>query len=96
MRRAFADLWPARVGARRSKSLFGAPWIHALRPLARGLLQAPDWRVVARGWIDRASLTARLHRLLHGLECNDAQLRQVLLLEYWIRNREQALAAPPA
>jgi asparagine synthase (glutamine-hydrolysing) len=87
MRRALGDLWPARLHARRSKALFGAPWIEALRPLALALLNAPQWHVVSRGWVDRASLTSRLQKLTRGLECNEPQLRQIILLEYWLRNR---------
>lgn len=87
MRRALAELWPDRLRARRSKSLFGRPWIEALRPLAIGLLQAPQWHVTARGWVHRASLTERLRRLVHGLDCDAAQLRQVILLEYWLRSQ---------
>ena len=87
MRRALGDLWPPRLRARRSKSLFAAPWIDALRPLAHGLLGSSQLQVVARGWIDRASLTARLEKLTRGLDCNEPQLRQIILLEYWLRNR---------
>lgn len=87
MRRALGDLWPPRLRVRRSKSLFAAPWIDALRPLALGLLRSPQWQVVSHGWIDRASLTARLEKLTRGLDCNEPQLRQIILLEYWLRNR---------
>jgi asparagine synthase (glutamine-hydrolysing) len=87
MRRALAPFWPAALRGRRSKSLFGAPWIEGLRPLAVDLLQTPRWLVVDRGWIDRASLAGRLTRLTHGLACNEPQLRQIVLLEYWLRHR---------
>jgi asparagine synthase (glutamine-hydrolysing) len=92
MRRALGDLWPPRLRARRSKSLFGAPWIDALRPLALGLLHTPHWHVVAAGWVDRASLTTRLMKLTRGLDCNEPQLRQIILLEYWLRNRQRDTA----
>jgi len=88
MRRALAAMWPVALRGRRSKGLFGSPYLKAFRPLAAKLLQARRWRVVERGWIDRASLTSRLERLSHGLECHQHQLRQILLLEYWLRNRE--------
>jgi asparagine synthase (glutamine-hydrolysing) len=90
MRRALGDLWPPRLRARRSKSLFNAPWIDALRPLARGMLERTHLHVVARGWVDRDSVTSRLHRLIRGLACNEPQLRQIILAEYWLRNREAA------
>ncbi len=87
MRRSLADLWPTRLRSRRSKGLFGAAWAEALRPLAVKLLKTPRWHVVERGWVERPCLTARLERLRDGLECNEVQLRQIILLEYWLRNR---------
>jgi hypothetical protein len=89
MRRALADLWPPKLRARRSKSLFGAPWIDALRPLAVSLLRMPSWQVVERGWIDRASFSSRLVKLTHGLDCNEPQLRQIILLEYWLHSERR-------
>jgi hypothetical protein len=88
MHRALGDLLPPRLRGRRSKSLFTAPWLEALRPLAHVLLKTPCWRVVSHGWVDRASLAARLRKLTLGLDCNETQLRQILLLEFWLRNRE--------
>ena len=88
MRRALSAMWPAALRGRRSKSLFSSSYFKAFRPLAVSLLQARRWRVVERGWIDRESLASRLEHLSRGLECNQQQLRQILLLEYWLRNRE--------
>ena len=88
MRRALSTIWPPALRGRRSKSLFSSPYFRAFRPLAVKLLQTPRWRVVDRGWIDRSGLAFRLERLVHGLECNQQQLRRILLLEYWLRNRE--------
>ena len=88
MRRAFEDLWPPAIRTRRSKSLFGGPWNDALRPMAIDLLMSPRWLVVERGWVDRTGLTTRLERLICGLECNEPQLRQIILLEHWLRGRE--------
>jgi asparagine synthase (glutamine-hydrolysing) len=87
MRRALPDLWPARLRKRRSKGLFDAPWQEALRPLARDLLKTPRLELVERGFVDRSSVRARLERLAAGLECNESQLRQIMLLELWLRNR---------
>ena len=95
MRRAFADWWPPAIRTRRSKSLFGGPWNDALRPMAIGLLGSHRWQVVERGWVDSAGLTSRLERLVCGLECNEPQLRQIILLEYWLRGREQQRPALP-
>ena len=88
MRRALSAMWPATLRGRRSKGLFSSSYFKAFRPLAVSLLQARRWRVVERGWIDRESFASRLERLSRGIECNQQQLRQILLLEYWLRNRE--------
>jgi len=87
MRSAFSDLWPFKLRERRSKGLFNAPWQEALRPVARALLEARRFHLVERGLIDRASLLSRLERLCAGLECNQHQLRQIIMLELWLRNR---------
>jgi asparagine synthase (glutamine-hydrolysing) len=90
MRRALSDLWPPKLRKRRSKGLFGAPWQEALRPLARDLLKARQLQLVERGFVDRSSVLSRLERLSAGLDCNEAQLRQIILLELWLRNRWQS------
>ena len=88
MRSALSDLWPVKLRARRSKGVFSAPWQEALRPIARALLKAESLHVVERGFVDGASVRSRLERLCSGLECNQYQLRQIILLELWLRNRE--------
>ena len=87
MRSAFADLWPARIRARRSKASFGGPWQEALRPIAKALLNAKQFYLVDQGVIDHASVRSRLERLCFGLDCNEYQLRQIILLELWLKNR---------
>jgi asparagine synthase (glutamine-hydrolysing) len=87
MRRALPDLWPEKLRKRRSKGLFGAPWHEALKPLAHDLLQQPRLQVVERGFVDQASLFSRLERLTAGLDSNETQLQQIVLLEFWLRNR---------
>jgi asparagine synthase (glutamine-hydrolysing) len=94
MRRALSEWWPAALRGRRSKSLFGTPWHDAMRPLAAELLRSQSWQVVERGWVDAPSLRARLGRLVRGLECNEAQLRLVVLLEMWLRHRRSRSGAP--
>ena len=89
MRRALADLWPAKLQKRRSKGLFGAPWHAALRPMAQQLLQTRELEVVRRGFVDRTSLLSRLDRLVAGLDCNAGQLQHIVLLEFWLRGRWQ-------
>jgi asparagine synthase (glutamine-hydrolysing) len=87
MRSAFADLWPNKLRERRSKGSFNAPWQQASRPLARALLKTKKLHAVERGFVDRDSLRTRLERLCLGLDCNESQLRQIILLELWLRNR---------
>jgi asparagine synthase (glutamine-hydrolysing) len=90
MRSAFSDLWPHKLRERRSKGSFNAPWQAATRPLARALLQAKTLHSVERGFVDRASVRSRLERLCLGLDCNESQLRQIILLELWLRNRAES------
>jgi asparagine synthase (glutamine-hydrolysing) len=86
MRSAFSDYWPVKLRERRSKGVFNTPWQSALRPLARELVRAEQLHVVDRGFVDRASLHSRLERLCLGLDCNEYQLRQIIMLELWLRN----------
>jgi asparagine synthase (glutamine-hydrolysing) len=88
MRRALADLWPAALRGRRSKALFGGVYCDALRRLAVSLPDVKSWRVVEHRWVDPASLASRLERLSRGLECNEPQLRRIVLLECWLRSRQ--------
>ncbi len=87
MRSALSEYWPAKLRERRSKGVFNTPWQTALRPLARALAGAKQLQVVERGIVDRASVTSRLDRLGRGLDCNEHQLRQIIMLELWLRNR---------
>lgn len=86
MRSTLSDLWPRKLRERRSKGSFNAPWQEASRPLARTLLNAKKLYSVERGFVDHASFRARLERLCLGLDCNESQLRQIILLELWLRN----------
>jgi asparagine synthase (glutamine-hydrolysing) len=87
MRSALSDLWPLKLRTRRSKGLFNTPWQEGLRPLARVLLNARQLHLVERGFVDRNSVRSRLERLTLGLDCNQSQLRQIILFELWLRNR---------
>jgi hypothetical protein len=88
MRRAFQGFWPAELRRRRSKDAFGGVFLDSLRPLAAKLLREPDSiEVVERGYVDAASLRKRLEQLTHSLDCNEPQLRQIILLEFWLRAR---------
>ena len=87
MRSAFSEMWPLKLRGRRSKGLFNAPWQEALRPVARSLLNASQLHVVERGFVNLTSVLSRMERLTAGLECNESQLRQIITLELWLRNR---------
>lgn len=89
MRSALSDLWPLKLRTRRSKGVFNAPWQEALRPLTHTLLNSKTLHVVERGLVDRASVCSRMKRLAAGLDCNEHQMRNIILLELWLRNRAQ-------
>jgi asparagine synthase (glutamine-hydrolysing) len=93
MRRSFHELWPPELRKRKSKDGFGGVFLDSLRPLAVKLLERPDqWQVAKRGYVDPASLKKRLEMLTHSLDCNEGQLRHIILLEFWLRAREKRLA----
>jgi asparagine synthase (glutamine-hydrolysing) len=90
MRAALSDLWPPKVRERRSKGLFNTPWQEALRPIARSVIKAKQWHLVDRGFVDSQSFRSRLERVAAGLDCNESQLRQIIMLELWLRSREDS------
>ena len=89
MRRAFQELWPPELRKRRSKDSFNSVFLDSLRPLADMLRRQPRLQVVERGFVDPQSLNGRLEKFSHSLDCNEPQLRQIILLEIWLRNREK-------
>ena len=87
MRRAFQHLWPAELRGRSSKDTFGGVFLDSLRPLAHELLkQDQPLQLVERGYVDRESLRRRLERLTMSMKCNESQLRNLILLELWLRS----------
>jgi asparagine synthase (glutamine-hydrolysing) len=94
MRRALKFLWPAALVGRRSKGLFTLPNHDAFRPLCEKLLRQRTCQVVERGWVDRGSLRQRLLRFSCGLDCGEFQLRQILLLESWLRSGPLSAGQP--
>jgi hypothetical protein len=89
MRRAFNHLLPSAILQRRSKAAYTQVYRQALIPLATQMLSQPGQiRLVAHGYVDGPSVMERLARFLQGLDCNELQLRQLLLFEFWLRNRE--------
>jgi len=94
MRLAFHDLWPPELRKRCSKDSFGGVLLDSLRPVAQRLAQKPSrLLVVERGYVEAKSLEQRLNRLALALECNEPQLRQIILLELWLRRRTQRVAS---
>jgi hypothetical protein len=57
-----------------------------MQPIAKMLLGDKDFKVVELGFLERASLHSRLQRLSCGLDCNQSQLRNIMVLELWLRN----------
>ena len=88
MRRAFAELLPPAILKRRSKATYERVCRQALVPMAAELLKQPgEMHMVEFGYVDRSSITERLTRFTQGLDCNASQLRQLILFEFWLRNR---------
>lgn len=97
MKSAFSGLLPPLVLNRKSKAAYTSVYMDALLRLAAILLREPDKiQLVERGYLDRKSLINRLERFKNGVDCNESQLRQVLVLEFWLRNREAAGGASAA
>jgi asparagine synthase (glutamine-hydrolysing) len=91
MRRAFAGLLPPAILKRRSKGTYERVYRQALVPMAAELLKRPgDIRMVEFGYVDRGSVTERLTRFTEGLDCNESQLRQLILFEFWLRNSKNS------
>jgi Asparagine synthase len=94
MRSALQGLWPPPLRRRQSKDSFSGVFLDSLRPLAQLLLaRGPRLQLVERGYLDLASLRRRLELLSNSLECNEPQLRQIILLELWLQGRESRLRA---
>jgi len=87
MRRAFSGLLPPAILKRRSKGTYDCVYRQALVPMAADLLKRPgEIRVVEFGYVDHGSIIDRLTRFTEGLDCNESQLRQLILFEFWLRS----------
>jgi asparagine synthase (glutamine-hydrolysing) len=96
MRRAFTGLLPDSVRNRKSKAAYGGVYRQALLPLAAEMLREPGkMRLAEHGFVDRDSVTERLTAFTRGLDSNEGQLRQIILLEFWLRNRERPCSSAP-
>jgi asparagine synthase (glutamine-hydrolysing) len=88
MRRALKGILPDALLRRRSKGDYGLTFVKALRARASEMAGSPDSMLLVRmGCVDAGSIASRLIRLTRGLPCNEPQLRQLILLELWLRQR---------
>lgn len=97
MRQSFASLLPPAILKRRSKATFTELINAALRPMIRAIQEdgVRKMRLAEMNFVDPVRVGERLERLQHGLECGEDQLRRIILLEQWIRDREERQAARP-
>jgi hypothetical protein len=92
MRRAFHELLPTEVVQRRSKASFTGTFLQSVRPAARMLLDGSGPLLIAEyGYVDTTKVRERLERVTQSLTCNEPQLRQIVLLEHWLRAQPQCL-----
>jgi hypothetical protein len=95
MRRAFRGILPNSVLHRRSKATCTQLHRQALLPRAVEFSRLPDrLRLVELGYVDPSSLRVRLERLEQGLECNEPQLRRLILLEIWLAHQQKGSSRP--
>jgi asparagine synthase (glutamine-hydrolysing) len=88
MRRALRGVLPRGIMRRRSKGNYEGMFLKAMRACAVEMAQSPGSMLLARmGCVDASSVGSRLARLSRGLSCNEGQLRQLILLELWLRQR---------
>jgi asparagine synthase (glutamine-hydrolysing) len=91
-RRAFSELLPENVVQRQSKASFSGTFLQSLRPAARALLeQSRPLLLAEHGYVDASKVRARLDRMTHSLSCGEHQLRQIVLLEHWLRAQPQSV-----
>src|SRR6185312_17239888 len=89
MRRALSGLLPKAVAQRRSKAAYSGVFRRSLMPMAQELLRSPSpLLLVEGGFIDGQAARTRLEHFALGLECNEVQLHQIVMLEFWLRARE--------
>jgi hypothetical protein len=91
-----AGIVPDAVLKRRSRAAYDTAFLRSLKPLAQTLLpHIACLELVRRGYVEPADIGHCPERLVHGLECNEGQLRRVLLLEHWLLGNPNGRAAWP-
>jgi asparagine synthase (glutamine-hydrolysing) len=94
MRRAFANLVPARVLGRVSKGYYPPAAFRAARELVASMVPVTDLEVVQRGWIDPDRLQAAIRALTDGGGETGGDIHCVLRLERWLEARRTLSAIP--
>jgi asparagine synthase (glutamine-hydrolysing) len=92
MRRAFGDFLPAEVKTRKSKASFTGTFLRSLRPAASALLNQPGRMMLSEyGYVNETQVRDRLRLMTQSLSCGEHQLRQIVLLEWWLRAKSQSV-----
>jgi asparagine synthase (glutamine-hydrolysing) len=92
MRRAFGHFLPPEIRSRRSKASFSGTFLRSLRPAARVLLERSRPLLLADyGIVNATEVYDRLVRMTQSLSCGEHQLRQIVLLEHWLRAQPQCV-----
>jgi hypothetical protein len=94
MRRAFANLVPARVLRRVSKGYYPPAAFRAARQIVASMLPVTDLEVVQRGWIDPDRLQSAFRALTDGGGETGGDIYSVLHLERWLQARRTRSAIP--
>ena len=94
MRRAFANLVPARILRRISKGYYPPAAFRAARRQAAALLPVRELEVVQRGWIDPGRLQSALRALTDGGGETGGDIHAVLRLEAWLQARPERCGIP--
>jgi len=88
MRRALDGIAPPTVLHRRSKGLYDRTFTSFCHSRFSCCATAPKCDLVEGGYISCDSFGVRLRRLVQGPDCNQSQLRNLILLEAWLQQRE--------
>jgi asparagine synthase (glutamine-hydrolysing) len=94
MRRAFANLVPARILRRVSKGYYPPAAFRAARRVVASMLPVAELEVVQRGWIDPGRLQSAVRALTDGGGETGGDIHCVLRLERWLQARHQVSAIP--
>jgi hypothetical protein len=95
MRRAFVGLLPPEIANRKTKALMGYQHYVEAQELLRGLpLDAIDWEVAKRGWVESTALAETMSRIARGTLHEWSEITKILTLETWLSSREARKRVP--